>query len=243
MANCIIHPIPLCQGPRDLSQWTYCMNIGTKSTSVMYVWYIEGSQSKILVDAGGRASTLREGGIPSEEIQSVEAGLGKLGVKPTDIDIIVVTHLHNDHIELGHLYKNARFIIQKKELDYARNPHPWEFSYFDRRYFDDLNLEVIDGDVEIVPGVAVFLTPGHTPGGQSVAINTAKGKAIITGFCCAKETFVQTEQMKLKGREVGVPGLHQDCRVAYDSVLKIKRMADIILPLHDKAFLTGEAIY
>ena len=242
MANCVIWPIPLGQGPRDLSQWTYGMNVGTRSASVMHIWYIEGPQPKILVDAGGRASTLQEIGINSEEIQPVEIGLAKLGLKPADIDIVIVTHLHLDHIELGHLYKNARFIVQEKELDYARNPHPWDSCHFDRRYFDGLNFEVIDGDAEIVPGVAVFVTPGHTPGGQSVALDTAKGKAIITGFCCVKETFVQTEQMKCQGREVAAPGLHQDCRVAYDSVLRVKRMADIILPLHDTAFLAGEAI-
>lgn len=242
MTNCVIWPIPLCQGSRDMSQWTYCMNVGKKSTSVMYIWYIEGTQPKILVDAGGRASTLQASGIHSEEIQSVETGLGRLGLKPADIDIVIVTHLHIDHIELGYLYTNAKFIVQEKELEYARSPHPWEASYFDRRYFDGLNLNVIDGDTDIVPGVTIVLTPGHTPGGQSIVINTARGKAIITGFCCAKETFVQTEEMKRKGREVATPGLHQDCRVAYDSVLKVKRMANIVLPLHDSAFVAGEAI-
>jgi len=48
--------------------------------------------------------------------------------------------------------------------------------------------------------------------------------------------------MKRKGREVATPAVHQDCREAYGSVLKVKRMADIIVLLHDAAFLTGEAI-
>jgi len=242
MTSCVIHPIPLCQGPRDLSQWTHCMNVGTKSGSVMYTWYIEGPQPKILVDCGGRASTLREKGYPSEEIQSVEAGLDRLGLRPAAIDIIIVTHLHGDHIELGHLYKNAQFIVQKKELDYACHPHPWDAFFYEGVDFDDFNFQVIDGDAKIAPGVSVFLTPGHTPGGQSVVVNTASGKAIITGFCCVKETFVQTEQMRRRGWEVGAPGLHQDVREVYDSVLKVKRMADVIVPLHDPAFLAGKPI-
>ena len=242
MANCVIHPIPLCQGTRDLSQWTHCMNVGTKSSSVMYTWYIEGPQSKILVDCGGRASTLREKGYPSEEIQSVDAGLDKLGLKPADIDIIIITHLNGDHAELGHLYKNAKFIVQKRELDYARHPHPWDAFFYAGGDFDGLNFEVIDGDRKIAPGVSVYLTPGHTPGGQSVAVDTARGKAVITGFCCVKETFVQTDQMRSRGWEAGAPGLHQDVREVYDSVLKIKRMADIILPLHDSAFLNENPI-
>ena len=242
MTNCVIHPIPLCQGTRDLSQWTHCLNVGTKSALVVYTWYIEGPEPKILVDCGARASTFRDKGYPSEEIQSVDAGLDKLGLKPTDIDVVIITHLHGDHAELGHLYKNAKFIVQKKELEYALHPHPWDAFFYAGGDLDGLNFEVIDGDEKIAPGVSVYLTPGHTPGGQSVAVDTVRGKAVITGFCCVEETFVQTEQMKRRGWEVGAPGLHQDVREAYDSVLKVKRIADIILPLHDSAFLAGEPI-
>lgn len=237
-----IHPIALSQGPRDLSLWTQCMNAGTKCTSASYVWFIEGSEPKILVDCGASISDFTGRGLPQDEIQSSDTGLAKLGLEPRDIDIVIVTHLHFDHIALAHLYPNARLIVQKRELDYARNPHPWDAPFYDRRTLGNLNFELIDGEKEVIPGIAVFLTPGHSPGGQSVEINTAGGKAIITGFCCQKATFVQTEEMKRKGWEVAVPGIHQDIREAYNSVLKVKRMADIILPTHDPSFIETTTI-
>ena len=92
MTTYSIRPIALCQGSRDVSQYTYCMNLGAKCKSVSYIWYIEGSQPKILVDAGTRAV----GGF-GDELISVDGGLAKLGLKPEDIDIVIVTHLHLDH--------------------------------------------------------------------------------------------------------------------------------------------------
>ena len=67
--------------------------------------------------------------------------------------------------------------------NFFKNPHP-----VDHRYFPDLLDEVevvqVDGDAQIVDGIRVLLTPGHTVGGQSVVVNTRAGQAVITGFCC-----------------------------------------------------------
>jgi N-acyl homoserine lactone hydrolase len=237
-----IRPIALCEGPRDVSQWTHRLNIGTKCNSAIYVWYIEGSQPKILVDSGVTASYYAGKPFITRDLISVEDGLRKLGLTPEDIKIVIITHLHFDHVSLAYLYKKAKFIVQKRELDYARNPHPIDALFYDSSAFEGLNFEVIDGDKEIIPGVSVLLTPGHTPGGQSVEIETIAGKAIITGFCSQMSTFTQTEEMRQMGWEVAAPGLHQDVREAYDSVLKVKRRASIIIPLHDPAFITKEVI-
>ncbi|MFC2001528.1 N-acyl homoserine lactonase family protein [Chloroflexota bacterium] len=242
MATYIIHPIALGEGIRDCSQYTYRMNFGTTCKAACYIWYLEGSQPKTIVDAGATAAMFRERGMVQEDYISAEEGLNKLGLKPDDIEIVVVSHLHWDHMALSHLYKKAKFIVQKKELDYALNPHPLDKASFDRSMFEDLNFEVVDGEKEILPGVTVFLTPGHTPGGQSVEINTAAGKAIITGFCYAFSTFTQNETMKHKGWEVPVPLVHQDVRDVYDSVLEVRRRADIFLGLHDPAFVGRETI-
>ncbi len=233
MATYSIRPIALCAGPRDASQYTYLMNMGTSTTSVCYIWYIEGSKPKTLVDAGFN-STLSPGfGL---DLSTPEAGLSKIGLKPEDIEVVIVTHLHRDHIALARLFCKARFIVQKKEFEYARNPHPIDAAVYDRTLFEDLAFEFVDGEQEIIPGVSVFLSPGHTVGGQSIEVNTSAGRAIITGFCSQLSTFEQTEAMKKKGWQVGIPLLHHDVKAAYDSVLTVKKRADILVPLHD-AFL------
>lgn len=236
MATYRIRPIAVREGPRDGSMYTYRLNFGTGCTSVCYAWYIEGSQPRTMVDTGEMATG------NDNNLTSIENGLSKIGIKPEDIEIVIVTHLHYDHIALGYMFKNAKFIVQKKELDYAHNPHPLDAALYNKSSWKNLNLEVIDGEKEIIPGVSVFLTPGHTPGGQSVEINTPAGKAIITGFCCTLGTFKQTERMKHLGWEVSAPLIHQDVRETYDSVLKVKRRADIIVAQHDPLFLEKESI-
>jgi glyoxylase-like metal-dependent hydrolase (beta-lactamase superfamily II) len=242
MAAYTIHPIAVCQGPRDGSHFNYRANYGVACNTACYAWCIKGSKQKILVDTGARAAMFREKGAAETDLISVEAGLAKLGVAPEDIGIVILTHLHCDHIELASLYKNAKFFVQKKELEYAKHPHPIDADLYVKRYFEKLNFEIVDGDVKIEPGLSVFLSPGHSPGGQSVEINTASGKAIITGFCCSLETFKQTEAMKNRGWEVTIPLVHQDTRVIYDSVLKVKRRADILLTLHDPAYIDVEKV-
>lgn len=242
MAIHCIRPIALCEGPRDSSHFAYRSKPGIICNTACYVWYIESPSDKILVDAGASASTFTSRGTPETDLMSVEDGLARLGLKPEDIDIVIMTHLHCDHIALGYLYKNAKFIIQKRELDYARNPHPIDAELYDRPSFEGLNWEVIDGDREIIPGVSVFLTTGHSPGGQSIEVNILSGKTVITGFCCTLNTFTQTEEMKRRGWEVTIPLIHQNALQTYNSVLEVKRRADIIIPLHEPAFIVREKI-
>ena len=242
MTTYTIRPIALSEGLREGSQFTYRMNFGTTLKTASYIWYIDGSQPKTIVDAGATAAMFMERGSRQKDYISVEDGLKKLGLKPEDIESVIVSHLHWDHIALAHLFKKAKFIVQKRELDYARNPHPIDAGGYDSSMFEGLDFEVIDGEKEIMPGVTVFLSPGHTPGGQSVEINTTAGKAIITGFCYVFSNFTQNETMKRRGWEVTVPLAHQDVRDIYDSVIKAKRRADILIGLHDTAFVDKETI-
>jgi glyoxylase-like metal-dependent hydrolase (beta-lactamase superfamily II) len=237
-----IRPIPLCKGFRDRSQWTYRINPGQKVSSCSYVWYIEGPKEKILVDAGVNAKLFRERGIPDEDVQSLEAGLKKVGLACGDIEIVLMTHLHWDHVALASSFPNAKFIVQKKEYDFAVAPHPAVAASYRKEAFINLNIHLAEGDQEITEGVKVYLTPGHTPGGQSVGVRTSKGLAVITGFCCSLENFYPPAEVRAKGVEIVAPGIHTDLLMAYDSVARVKEMADIIIPLNDPRFLEIERI-
>jgi len=86
----------------------------------------------------------------------------------------------------------------------------------------------VEGDAEIAEGVQVIFSPGHTVGGQSVAVNTAQGRAVITGFCCNAKNF------PAQGPAIA-PGVHINLAEAYDTIQKIRAMADILIPIHDPA--------
>lgn len=237
MGSYNIRPIPLCKGVRDRSQWTYRIGYGEKVLSCSYVWYIEGFKRGILVDAGVTLEQFEKRGLVNENIQSVDEGLRKLGVDVRDVDTVILTHLHWDHVTLASEFSHATFFVQRKEFDFANNPHPAVASQYDKDLFKNLKFEFTEGETEIVEGVKVFLTPGHSPGGQSVGVETSKGLAVVTGFCCTLENFFPTPEASAKGFKIVAPGIHTDLLKAYDSVLRIKEVADIVIPLHDPKFL------
>jgi N-acyl homoserine lactone hydrolase len=122
--------------------------------------------------------------------------------------------------------------------DFALHPHPIFEILYPREIIESLNFEVIKGDQTILPGISVMLVPGHAPGCQAVVVETTKGKAVISGFCSIMENFTPPEDVKTKispfaSYPVIAPGIHRDLFQAYESVVKVKQIADIIIPLHE----------
>lgn len=107
--------------------------------------------------------------------------LREIGVMPEDIEIVILIHLHWDHASNNGLFKNATFLVQKKELEYASSPLPVHLKGYEapqsgmRPHYLGVKYTVTSGDYEVVPGVSTILTPGHSPGSQCVAVETEKG--------------------------------------------------------------------
>lgn len=240
MANHVIRPIPLEKSTGMTYKFTYLVGYGSPELRVAYAWYIEGPKEKILVDTGCEPSGL----VPQpvmfpmdgkfEHVQSIEEGLAKYNLTPEDIDIVILTHMHEDHVQLVRKYTNAKVVVQKAELEMARHPHPvQQFTYL-KDDWGDVNFEIITGDQKIVEGVEVISTPGHSAGCQSVAVDTAAGKAVLTGFCCIRRNFEPPEGY---AAPMIAPGIHLNAVEAYESMEKLKQIADIIVPIHDKEYL------
>jgi len=244
MATYTIRPIPIAKihnFPKSLM--TYKMGFGESLSIVSYIWYLESEKIKknILIDAGSSAARYRQRGFEAQEIQSVKDGLNKLGLGLSDIDMIIVTHLHHDHIECAKQFNKAKFFVQKMELESAFKPHPVLADPYIKELFEGLNFETINGDTYIEEGIELLFTPGHTLGGQSVAIDTNKGKAIITGLCCVNDNFNPPPEVR-EHLTVIPCGLHGDVLKAYDSLLRISKAADIVIPNHEAAFINLEKI-
>ena len=236
MAHCTIHPIALLETRIDKSLMTYRLNFGQPISSISYVWYIKGLKEKILVDAGASAEyflTVR--GTPAKEIQTLDSGLQKQGVGFGDIDLIILTHLYHDHVAEALRFPKAKFLVQKIELEFAQKPHPSVAAQSNRKFLEGLNFEVISGDTKICNEISALYTPGHSPGGQSVSVKTTKGTAVITGLCTIRENYSPPPELE-KNAPVITPGMHTNALEAYDSVIRIKEMADIIIPIHEAEF-------
>jgi N-acyl homoserine lactone hydrolase len=231
---------------------TYLSYLGHPIIRPYVMWYIRAGHKNMLVDTAIEAEDYKNyhpgfNNMPFEPVQSFEEALAKVDCKPDDIDIIIHTHLHMDHIYNSSKCRNAVIYVQEEELSFALHPHPIFEIVYPKEIIKNLNFKIIKGDQTILPGIAVMPVPGHTPGGQAVVVDTIKGKAVISGFCSIMENFNPPEDVKTKisplaSYPVIAPGIHTDLFQAYESVLKVKQVADIIIPLHDPEMALLEQI-
>lgn len=241
-----VRPIFLGTIEADLSAFTYMAFPGTPIELDVVFFYIEGAPKKILVDTGSWAALMAKYW-PGKGVdyQSFEEALAQEGLSADNIDIIIHTHLHHDHVGNTGKCKNAEIYIQEEEWVFAKAPHPLQSQYYPPELFEGWKIRLLRGDKELFPGIEVLHTPGHTPGTQSVAVKTEEGTAVIPGFCSTYHTFEEPAKALPEGHpfghwEVFTPSIATDLCQAYNSTLRVKSLADVLLPCHGPGF--GEGI-
>lgn len=157
------------------------------------------------------------------------AALGRRGVDPAEIDTIVVSHSHWDHLQNIDMFANARILMHDAELDYATDPHHddpatprWSAAVLDRVRL----APVGDGD-EVCPGVHVLHLPGHTPGSIGLAVDTDDGLAVLSGDAVASAPDA------LAGETLNV---FWSVEQADATNKRVVDLADVIYPGHDRPF-------
>jgi glyoxylase-like metal-dependent hydrolase (beta-lactamase superfamily II) len=222
---------PLLTGVRNPDQgiMTYQQGYGTPIWLPIWAFLLQGGNKNVLVDTGLDENELMTPAGFSEETglepKSIVDCLAQAGLKPDDIDIVINTHLHDDHCGNNSLFGTALFYAHRDEIAFCRNPHPLDHRY-DEYFIEDISFTELESETEIVPGVKVVPMPGHTVGTLSVEVETDEGKAIITGFCCNGKNFPAA------GPAV-CPGVHVDAIQAWESIQQVKQSGAIILPMHD----------
>jgi glyoxylase-like metal-dependent hydrolase (beta-lactamase superfamily II) len=127
---------------------------------------------------------------------ALEDGLAQLGVRSEDVALVINTHLHFDHAggnsyldastnTVNVTFPKARYIVQRGEFEFATHTNErTAASYFERNFVPTRTagqLELIEGDREIVDGIRTLLTPGHTPYHQSIVIESSGDRALYLG--------------------------------------------------------------
>ncbi|MBX6422786.1 N-acyl homoserine lactonase family protein [Thermosulfurimonas sp. F29] len=247
MALYRIHPLVLGSKIFDKGTMTYQYGYGEEIHVPVFGWLIEGGEKVVLVDTGYLGPVITEAREKAlgAKIYRFEEALSRFGLSPADIDLVLHTHLHNDHCENDFKCENAVFYAHRLEFEALYGGHPLDFRYAPD-FVEELDQEgrfvKLEEDREILPGLRMIHTPGHTAGGMTVLVETERGVAAITGVCTLFENYWPPRKIRALGWEVIPPGVHTDAYVAYEQTLRIKKMADLILPLHEPELARIETV-
>ena len=231
------------RSPLDKSTLTYLTDPGVPFQGAVAIFVLESPREKIVVDTSfesvdaiQRINNRTMSRTPEQEPSHC---FEQIGLDPEAVGKVVLTHLHFDHTGRNDLFPNARFYVQRSELQYAFLPNPGgEWIYHSPllglkpRYLDS-DLEPIEGDLRIAEGVTILHVPGHTPGAQAVLVDTKDGV-----YCVAGDAIPLFENV-----EKGIPhGVHDSVSEWFRSLGRIKALADYVIPSHDPRLFETDPI-
>lgn len=147
--------LPTANGPLVLSNGSYLIELD--------------DGHRVLVDTGTPADFVPLGPKPEGE-KNVIQHLAALGLTPDDIDLLICTHFDTDHAGYHDAFTHAELIVQRSHYELAKGGA--ERYAPTRSHWDHpaLHYRLVDGDVELLPGVELIETSGHAPGHQSVLV-------------------------------------------------------------------------
>ncbi len=181
----------------DLSDWAtfdpFDARVGTKAYNPYFMYVIKHSRGNVLFDSGvhpqmGTDPEARLGpAAESFQVQmtpedQIDRRLATIGMTPSDIDVVVQSHLHFDHAGGLQWLTHAPILVQREELSFALDPPVYQrVIYVPADFEHDLNWQQLDGDHDVFDDgrLVVLSTPGHTRGHQSLLVRLDGGSTVI----------------------------------------------------------------
>ena len=143
----------------------------------------------ILIDTGIGDDSSKVEKLFHPRRRSISELLAKHEVHTTDVSTVINSHLHFDHCGNNKLFPDAEIFVQRSEIAAAHLPKYTIVDWFD---YEGARLNEISGDAEILPGIRVIASPGHTPGHQSVLIEDSLRPTLIAAQAAYSATEYET---------------------------------------------------
>jgi glyoxylase-like metal-dependent hydrolase (beta-lactamase superfamily II) len=162
----------------------------------------------------------------------VGRALDSKGLMPEDIDIVLATHYHFDHMASTHMFPESTLVIGEGELDAAREVYwPELIDALTTARVDDVEtVSEDDGMMELCEGVSAFSTPGHSPASISVWVETEDQEIAIIGDLAMTKTDYTERNLSHWYTDEQVEQIHE----GLDMVQELD--PDLVVPGHDYQF-------
>src|SRR6059058_2149686 len=141
----------------------------------VYVHVIDHPDARVLVDTG---LTELHPAVADMDPQ-LTASSSQPDFDVAGIDLVINTHLHFDHCGGNHLFAGKPIYVQRQELDDARTLGEYTIP----EWVDAPGVQYVpvDGELEVLPGIRLVPTPGHTDGSQVVVVETTGRPHVVAG--------------------------------------------------------------
>lgn len=195
-----------------------------------------GSTNTVLIRDGGMNVIVDPGILQLGRYGAFQKRLAELGLEPRDIDMVVNTHCHYDHIESNYLFRGKPLVVHEKEVEYCSNLYWPEFT---EAFMGIMEIDAVSGEKKLSENVRVIETLGHTPGSISVLAETKEGLVA----CIGDAAIVREDLLEFRVPSVVTKNIAPEV-----SVNSLKRIAALnpfmVVPGHDAPFdpETGKAL-
>jgi glyoxylase-like metal-dependent hydrolase (beta-lactamase superfamily II) len=187
-----------------------------------------GSTNTVLIRDEGMNIIVDPGIIQLGRYGAFTPRLAEVGLKPEEIDMVVNTHCHYDHIEANYLFRGKTLIIHEKEVEYCRQLY---WPEYEEAFMRILDIDALSDTKQLTEHVKVIETPGHTPGSISVVAETADGPVA----CVGDAVIIKEDLLELRPPSVVTKNIAPEVSIA--SLKKIAALKPVlVIPGHDAPF-------
>lgn len=167
----------------DVSRWSPGVNVGQPMAFVDNCYLIKHAQGWLLWDTGvsDAIAAMPDGLAPADpravhwrRPKTLASQLAQLGVQPSDLRYIAISHAHPDHAGNVEMFPQTMLLVQQAE-------YTWPGANNAPRFKPGHPVTTVHGDMDVFGdgSVTLIATPGHTPGHQSLLVELPKSGALL----------------------------------------------------------------